>query len=126
MANLFEHTHAHWAKYSNYEWRTVPDGHDYLLPTADAKPSVYDPIPQADALVVEAVNIGLLLFHKASDAKLKEAMLGFARRYGLLGLMTALPTTPRGVVGSAVIKPIRPYRRAKPSMASFSFASDAL
>ena len=49
-ANLFEHTHAHWAKYSDYEWRTAPDGHDYLLPTADAKPSVYDPIPQADAL----------------------------------------------------------------------------
>ena len=93
-ANLFEHTHAHWAKYSDYEWRTAPDGQDFLLPTADAKPSVYDPIPQADALVVEAVNIGLLLFHKASDAKLKEAMLGFARRYGLLGLMTALPTTP--------------------------------
>ena len=66
----------------------VPKSHDdssYLLPTADEKPSVYDPIPQADALVVEAVNIGLLLFHKASDAKLKEAMLGFARRYGLLG-----------------------------------------
>lgn len=31
-ANLFEHTHAHWAKYSDYEWRTAPDGHDYLLP----------------------------------------------------------------------------------------------
>ena len=69
-ANLFEHTHAHWAKYSDYEWRTAPDGQDFLLPTADAKPSVYDPIPQVDSLVVEAVNIGLLLFHKASDAKL--------------------------------------------------------
>ena len=57
-ANLFEHTRAHWAKYSDYEWRTAPDGYDYLLPTADAKPSVYDPIQQADALVVEAVNIG--------------------------------------------------------------------
>ena len=74
--NLFEHTHAHWAKYSDYEWRTAPDGHDYLLPTTDAKPSVYDPIRQADALVVEAVNIGLLLFHKASDAKLKGVIRG--------------------------------------------------
>ena len=110
-ANLFEHTHAHWAKYSDYEWRTASDGYDYLLPTADAKLSVYDPIQQADALVVETVNIGLLLFHKASDSKLKEAMLSFAHRYGLLGLMTALPTTPRFVEYEKVYLPKNPYIR---------------
>ena len=110
-ANLFEHTHAPWATYSDYEWRTAPDGHDYVLPTADAKLSVYDPIPQTDALVVEAVNIGLLLFHKASDEKLKEAMRGFARRYGMLGLMTALPTTPRFVEYEKVYLPKNPYIR---------------
>lgn len=38
--SLFERTYAHWARYSDYEWRTAPDGHDYLLPTTDAKPSV--------------------------------------------------------------------------------------
>ena len=72
---------------------------------------MYDPIQQADALVVEAVNIGLLLFHKSSDAELKEAMLGFARQYGLLGLMTALPTTPRFVEYEKVYLPKNPYIR---------------
>lgn len=62
-----------------------------LLPTR-SRPC--EPIPQADALVVEAINIGQLLFHKGPDGKLKEAILGFARQYGLLGLMTALPITP--------------------------------
>ena len=111
MANLFEHTHAHWAKYSDYAWRTAPDGKVYLLPTADAKPSVYDPIPKTDALVVEAVNIGLLLFHQASETMLKEAMRRFACRYGLLGLMTALPTTPRFVAYEKVYLPKNPYIR---------------
>lgn len=97
MTNLFEHTSAHWAKYSDYEWRTAADGHDYLLPTADAKPSVYDPVPIAEQLVLDALNIGLLMFHKAPDSKLKEEILAFAGKYGLLGLMTALPTTPHFV-----------------------------
>lgn len=110
-ANLFEHTHAHWARYSDYEWRTALDGQDYLLPTADAKPSVYDPIPKTDALVVEAVNIGLLLFHQASETMLKEAMRRFACRYGLLGLMTALPTTPRFVAYEKAYLPKNPYIR---------------
>ena len=97
MTNLFEHTSAHWARYSDYEWSTAADSHDYLLPTANATPSVYDPVPIAEQLVLDALNIGLLLFHKTSDSKLKDEILGFARKYGLLGLMTALPTTPHFV-----------------------------
>ena len=38
-------------------------------------------------------------------------MLGFARRYGLLGLMTALPTTPRFVEYEKVYLPKNPYIR---------------
>lgn len=97
MKNLFEHTSAHWARYSDYEWRTAADGHDYLLPTPDAKPAVYDPVPSAEQLVMDALNIGLLMFQKATDDKLKDEILSFARKYGLLGLMTALPTTPHFV-----------------------------
>lgn len=42
MTNLFEHTSAYWAKYASYEWRKPADGKEYLLPTADAKASVYN------------------------------------------------------------------------------------
>ena len=97
MTSLFEHTSAQWAKYSDYEWRTAADGHDYLLPTPNATPSVYDPVPIAEQLVLDALNIGLLMFHKTPDTKLKDEIHIFARKYGLLGLMTALPTTPHFV-----------------------------
>ena len=97
MTNLFEHTSAHWVRYSDYEWRKAADGHEYLMPAVAAEPSVYDPIPVADQLIVDALNIGLLMFHKAPDEELKNEILAFSRRYGLLGLMTALPTTPHFV-----------------------------
>ena len=93
--NPFEYTSAHWVRYSDYEWKQAEDGHEYLMPKPDAKPAVYDPIPVADELTFDAVNIGLLIFHKAPDEEIRSSMLAFARSYGLLGLMTALPTTPK-------------------------------
>jgi len=95
MVNPFEYTSAHWVKYADYEWRIANDGDEYLLPASGANPTVYDPIPLADQLVVDAINIGLMLFHKAPDTEIKPAMLEFAHHYGLLGMMTALPTTPK-------------------------------
>ncbi len=95
MFNLFEHTSAHWARYSAYQWRKAADGQEYLLPTASAEATVYDPIPLADQLVIDAVNIGMLIFHRKPDDEVKSAIHKFACAYGLLGLMTALPTTPK-------------------------------
>lgn len=103
--NPFEHTSASWVRYSDYEWKTGENGQEYLLPAEGAKPSVYDPMTVADTLVADAVNIGLMLFHKASDAAVKPEIQSFARGYGLLGLMTALPTTPRFVEYEKVYLP---------------------
>lgn len=97
MMNLFEHTHAHWARYTDYQWRKASDGQAYLLPVSEAEATIYDPIPLASRLVTDAVNIGLLVFHKQPDSEIQEAIRSFACAYGLLGLMTALPTTPRFV-----------------------------
>lgn len=97
MMNLFEHTHAHWARYTDYQWRKAADGQAYLLPVSEAEATIYDPIPLASRLVTDAVNIGLLVFHKQPDSEIQEAIRSFACAYGLLGLMTALPTTPRFV-----------------------------
>lgn len=95
MKNLFENTSAYWAKYSAYEWRKASDGKEYLLPTADAKSTVYNAMPLADQLVLDAVNIGLLVMHKSPEQKIKDAIHSFACNYGLLGMMSALPTTPK-------------------------------
>lgn len=97
MTNLFEHTSAYWAKYAAYEWRKAADGKEFLMPAADAAVSVYNTIPLADKLVLDAVNVGLLVFRKSPEREIKDAIHSFVCSYGLLGMMTALPTTPKFV-----------------------------
>ena len=93
MIDLFEHTSAYWVRYSAYEWRKADDGKEYILPGSDAKATVYNAMPLADQLVMDAVNIGLLVMHKSPEQKIKDAVHRFVSAYGLLGMMTALPTT---------------------------------
>ena len=95
MKNFFEHTSASWVRYSDYEWKKAEDGKEYLLPTKDAMLKPYDPMKVADELVLAAADIGLMLFRREPQESVKEAIRAFACRYGLLGIMTALPTTPR-------------------------------
>ena len=97
MKNLFEHTNAFWVKYAAYEWRVADDGKEYLLPTKDAEAAVYNIMKVADQLVLDAVNVGRLVMKKLPEKKIKDAIHRFACNYGLLGMMTALPTTPNFV-----------------------------
>ena len=94
MRNLFEHTSASWVHYSDYEWKEK-NGRFYLLPTKDAKPSPYDPMKEAENIVLAAMDIGMMLFRKKPETEVREAMREFACKYGLLGIMTALPTTAK-------------------------------
>lgn len=95
MKIFFEHTSASWVRYSNYEWKKTPDGKEYLVPTEDAEPKPYDPMKVAEELVLAAADIGLMLFRREPEKAVKETIRAFACRCGLLGIMTALPTTPR-------------------------------
>ena len=97
MGNLFEHISANWVKYSRYEWRTGSDGVLYLIPAENADPKPYDPLKDAESLVLDAMDIALLCFHKKPDSEIQSAILRFAQNYGLLGIMTALPTTAKFV-----------------------------
>ena len=94
MTNLFQRASSHWVKYSEYELTKTADGMRYIKPAPKAKPVVYDPLKDADAMVVDALNVGLLQMRNAGDKELSAALLEFVRKYGLLGFMTALPTTP--------------------------------
>lgn len=93
MMNIFEHTRASWVRYSDYEWREAPDGHFYLLPVPDAVPSIYDPTKVTNELVLAAVEIGRSLMGETTPEKGRNLIRAFAVKYGLLGIMTALPTT---------------------------------
>ena len=95
MRNLFERTSSHWVRYSEYEWRATEDGTLYLTPAKNAKPEIYDPLKDAQQLVLDALNIGRLCMSKKPDSDIQKEVRAFALKYGLFGLMTALPTTPK-------------------------------
>ena len=96
MKLLFERVSSYWVRYDKYEIRTNVKGTKYVTAAADAKPDIFDPLADAQAMVLEALNVGRLFFgEKAPEKEREAAILRFVHHYGLLGLMTALPTTPK-------------------------------
>ena len=105
MKNLFEHTSAPWIRYSSYEYKTDSNEDIYITVSKDAKPEMYHPMQEAEQLVIDAVNVGLVAMHKAPEEELKEAILDFTQKYGFLGFMTALPTTTDFITYESVYLP---------------------
>lgn len=106
MRDFFGRTSSSWVRYDEYEWKEHTDGSLYLKPAEKAKPGIYDPLKDAGALVVDALNVGRQCMGRdADDREIQESILQFALRYGLLGLMTALPTTPDFMEYEAVYLP---------------------
>ncbi|MBE6982119.1 MAG: hypothetical protein E7437_07365 [Ruminococcaceae bacterium] len=96
MKQLFERTSSCWVRYDKYVIRTDARGTKYITAAADAKPDIFGPLEDAQAMVLEALNVGRLFFgKKAPEREQEAAILRFVHRYGRLGLMTALPTTPK-------------------------------
>ena len=96
MNRLFEYSNTFWVKYSDYVIRENSDGIKYLQAAPKAMPQPYDPIDNFENIVVDAVNVGRLCMKKERpEEEMYDAIRGFALKYGLLGIMTALPTTPR-------------------------------
>ena len=104
MNSLFQKTSSHWVKYSEYEL-IEKDGILYLKPAQKAKPVVYDPLKESENMVLDALNVGMLQMNRAGADKVKTAVVDFVSKYGLLGFMTALPTTPEFVDYEAVYLP---------------------
>lgn len=105
MDNLFTKSSSHWVRYSAYECREASDGRLYVTPASDAAPGVYDPLKDAEVLVLDMLNVGMLCMRRGSDEAIQSAVLEFVGKYGLLGFMTALPTTPEFVEYEAVYLP---------------------
>ena len=105
MNNLFQKTSSHWVKYSEYELKKADSEVLYITPAPKAKPSIYDPLKNAEAMVVDALNVGLLCMSRSPSEKIQTAIMDFISEYGLLGFMTALPTTPNFMDYDAVYLP---------------------
>ena len=105
MKNLFKHASSSWVRYSKYEWKKDKNNKYYITPAPDAMPQIYDPLKDYKPMVLDALNIGLMI-RKSSKRKVRDAIMAFVRKYGLPGLMTALPTTPKFVYYNAVYLPV--------------------
>lgn len=105
MNSLFQKTSSYWARYGEYEYRQGEDDVLYLTPAPKAKPDVYDPLKDAEAMVVGALNVGMLAMNRAKEDRIKQAVMEFVSKYGLLGFMSALPTTPKFMDYEAVYLP---------------------
>ena len=84
MSNLFQKTSSNWARYDKYEWKEDKEGTLYITPSPDAKVS---------------------LDKNNTQERLQNAIMDFVTGYGLLGFMTALPTTPDFITYEAVYLP---------------------
>ena len=105
MNNLFAQSHSHWVRYDRYEIKTGKDGKRYITPENTAKPDVYNPLKESSEMVLEALNVGMLMMNRSPEDVVEKAILSFVTHYGLLGLMTALPTTPSFMDYEAVYLP---------------------
>ena len=85
---------SHWVRYDRYEIKTGKDGKRYITPEKAAKPDIYNPLKESSEMVLEALNVGMLMMNRSPEDEVEKAILTFVTHYGLLGLMTALPTTP--------------------------------
>jgi len=96
MKQLFERTSSCWVRYDKYVIRTDAKGTKYVTAAPDARPQIIDPLEDAQTMVLDALNAGRLFFGKKALEREQEAgILRFVHRYGLLGFITALPTTPK-------------------------------
>ena len=96
MKQLFERTSSCWVRYDKYVIRKDAKGVKYITAAEGARPQIIDPLEDAQTMVLDVLNAGRLFFGKKAPEKEREAgILRFVHRYGLLGFITALPTTPK-------------------------------
>ena len=106
MSNLFQQTSSNWVRYDKYEWKEDKEGTLYIIPSSDAKVSLYNPLKDSEQIVLKAVNLGLMCMDKNNtQERLQNAIMDFVTGYGLLGFMTALPTTSDFITYHAVYLP---------------------
>ena len=113
MKKLFEHSSFYWVRYERYDLRTAKDGQFYIIPSADAKPEVYNPLKDREQMTLDALNVGMASLLRRPAGKIQRSILRFVTHYGLLGLMTSLPTTPCFMDYDAVYLPRNHFIKAE-------------
>jgi hypothetical protein len=93
-----------WIKYDDYEYKSDPEGDVYIKPKEGASFSMYNPFNIAEEILIDFLKIGEASrnYYKNENQELfeeiKKMVLIFARKYGLLGLISA-STYNRNIIG---------------------------
>ncbi|MTI67006.1 MAG: CGNR zinc finger domain-containing protein, partial [Firmicutes bacterium] len=84
-----------WIRYSDYDIKETSTGDIYITPSGNASFSMYNPFNVAEDLIINLINIGDVALklekemNKKNKEKLYNEILIFAKKYGLLGLISA-------------------------------------
>lgn len=83
-----------WIRYSDYEYRESDVGETYIIPTKEASFSMYNPFDVAEDLFIDLIQIGDKALKEKTqndeiNKELKNDILIFAKKYGLLGFISA-------------------------------------
>ena len=115
MKHLFEKLSSNWVKYSEYAFCETQDGELFIAPAPDAEPIIIDPLEDAEQMVLDALNVGMIQMRgvPAEADEVKGALGYFVSKYGLLGFITALPTTPHFTSYDAAYLPKNQFIRAE-------------
>jgi hypothetical protein len=123
MRDIFGQATARWIRYEEYECMQDKNGEWYVAPTANTASAVYDPLEKAEEIVINALNIGLrCMTGEPDENRVAAEICVFAEKYGLLGFMTALPTTAEFMGYDTVYLPKNRFIRDE-SMASEKYAA---
>lgn len=93
-----------WIRYSDYEYKTDSEGNLYINPKENATFSMYNPFDIAEVILFDFLKIGEASrsYYKGKNQDdyedLKKMVLLFAKKYGLLGLISA-STYNRNIIG---------------------------
>ena len=74
MSNLFQKTSSNWIRYDKYEWKEDKEGTLYIIPSPDAKVSLYN---QADH---NSENMGLTTWKNAPDGRIFKSDTPIAKK----------------------------------------------
>ena len=80
-----------WIRYSEYVFKDDENGNTYVVPREDAGFTMYNPFDVAEELLIDCLKIGEASKGKGENADdlVKGMVLLFAKKYGLLGLISA-------------------------------------
>lgn len=110
MNNIFKNARSLWVKYDRYEWKEDNTATLFLTPTTDAELKLYNPMENYREMILDALNVGMLCMNEDTDkGEIRNKILSFVESYGLLGFMTALPTTPDFITYESVYLPKNHY-----------------